>query len=104
LIKGAAEAFAMIVEVSSGVLRDWTGRRKPPHVPGSALGTVTKPVFALTVGPDLMLAARGADRVGKGIRSVLRDPPVSNIAPPASSGPPSGCVNHWIQSKHLCAQ
>ena len=79
LNEGAVGAFAMIVEVSSGVLRDWTGRRKPPHVPGSALGTVTKPVFALTVGPDLMLAARGADRVGKGIRSVLRDPPVSNM-------------------------
>ena len=68
IIEGVAEATALIVKVFSGVLSDYLGKRKSLAVTGYALGALTKPLFALSTGWGLVIAARFVDRVGKGIR------------------------------------
>ena len=73
LIEGAAEAIALVVKVFSGVLSDAVGRRKPLVLAGYGLAALTKPVFALAPSLGWIVAARFADRVGKGIRGAPRD-------------------------------
>ena len=58
LIEGIAESTALITKVFSGVLSDWSGRRKPLALAGYALGAATKPVFALATGVGAVVAAR----------------------------------------------
>ncbi|MGZ5269164.1 MAG: MFS transporter [Ramlibacter sp.] len=86
LVEGAAEATALITKVFSGVLSDWLGRRKPLAVLGYGLGAASKPLFALATSSGLVLGARLADRVGKGIRGAPRDALVADIAPEAMRG------------------
>jgi MFS family permease len=81
LIEGAAEATALIVKVFSGVLSDWWGRRKPLAVLGYGLGAMSKPLFALASSAGLVLFARLADRIGKGIRGAPRDALLADIVP-----------------------
>jgi MFS family permease len=81
LIEGIAEATALIVKVFSGALSDWLGRRKGLALLGYALGAASKPVFALAHTAGVVLAARFADRVGKGIRGAPRDALVADLAP-----------------------
>jgi len=86
LVEGLAESTALIVRVFSGVLSDYFGRRKALAVIGYALGAFTKPLFAVAPSIGVVLAARFADRVGKGIRGAPRDALVADIAPPAARG------------------
>lgn len=86
LIEGLAEATALIVKVFSGVLSDYLGKRKGLAVLGYALGALTKPVFALAQGAGLVLTARIADRIGKGIRGAPRDALLTDITPAAVRG------------------
>ncbi|MDD2882411.1 MAG: MFS transporter [Rhodoferax sp.] len=86
LIEGAAEATALIVKVFSGALSDYWGKRKPLAVLGYGLGAFTKPLFALATSSGLIITARLADRVGKGIRGAPRDALVADLAPPELRG------------------
>ncbi|HUR89010.1 MAG TPA: MFS transporter [Ramlibacter sp.] len=86
LIEGAAEATALIVKVFSGVLSDWFGRRKPLAVLGYGLAAVSKPLFAIANSTGLVLAARLADRIGKGIRGAPRDALIADITPKEIQG------------------
>jgi MFS family permease len=86
LIEGAAEATALIVKVFSGVISDWFGRRKPLAVLGYGLAAASKPLFAIATSTGHVLAARLADRLGKGIRGAPRDALVADITPPESHG------------------
>lgn len=86
LIEGAAEATALIVKVFSGVLSDWSGKRKPLALLGYGLGAASKPLFALASSAGLVVAARLIDRVGKGIRGAPRDALVADLAPPEIRG------------------
>jgi MFS family permease len=86
LIEGVAEATALITRVFSGMASDWLGRRKPLAVFGYALGAATKPVFALATGLPMVMAARFADRLGKGIRGAPRDALLADITPRAMRG------------------
>jgi sugar phosphate permease len=81
LIEGFAEATALIVKVFSGVLSDYLGNRKWLAVAGYALGALSKPFFAIAPSAGLVLTARIADRVGKGLRGAPRDALVADIAP-----------------------
>jgi predicted MFS family arabinose efflux permease len=71
----------LIVKVFSGALSDYLGRRKGLAVLGYALGALSKPLFAIAGGMDLLVGARLIDRVGKGIRGAPRDALVADIAP-----------------------
>ena len=86
LIEGAAEATTSIVKVFSGVISDWTGRRKILVLAGYGLAALTKPLFPLAGGVGLVFAARFVDRVGKGIRGAPRDALIADVTPPALRG------------------
>lgn len=81
IIEGLAESTAMLVKVFSGALSDTLGRRKGLAVLGYGLGALSKPLFAIAGGMDLLVGARLLDRVGKGIRGAPRDALVADIAP-----------------------
>jgi len=67
-------------------LSDYLGKRKGLAVFGYALGALTKPLFAMASTTGIVLAARLADRVGKGIRGAPRDALVADITPPQLRG------------------
>jgi MFS family permease len=86
VIEGIAEATAQITKVFSGTLSDRFRRRKFPLVLGYAMGALAKPVFPLASSLGWIMAARFADRVGKGIRGAPRDALVADLTPPETRG------------------
>jgi MFS family permease len=79
LLEGTAEAIAQVTKVFSGTLSDWLGKRKLLTVVGYGLAAVTKPLFALAPSAGWVFAARGLDRVGKGIRGAPRDALIADL-------------------------
>ena len=86
IIEGLAESTALIVKVFSGILSDYTGKRKGLALFGYALGALTKPLFALASSTGIVLTARVLDRIGKGVRGAPRDALVADITPPQLRG------------------
>ena len=86
LIEGIAQAIALITKMFSGALSDILRRRKLLAVIGYGLAAVTKPVFALASTATLVVSARFADRLGKGIRGAPRDALIADITPEAVRG------------------
>ncbi|MBE0619880.1 MAG: MFS transporter [Burkholderiales bacterium] len=86
LVEGIAEATALIVKVFSGALSDYLGKRKFLAVLGYGLGALSKPLFALALTVNWVLAARFMDRIGKGIRGAPRDALVADLTPPEIRG------------------
>jgi MFS family permease len=81
LIDGIAEATASITKIFSGWLSDRLGRRKPLILIGYGLAALSKPLFPLAAGALPVLAARFADRIGKGIRGAPRDALIADVTP-----------------------
>lgn len=73
LIQGMADGFANIVKIFSGWLSDAIRKRKIIVFAGYLISTVSKPIIAFSTGWYHVLAARLADRLGKGIRSSPRE-------------------------------
>jgi MFS family permease len=86
IIEGIAEAIALIVKVFSGYWSDVTRHRKPLVVVGYGLAAVSKLAFPLAPSLSWVVAARFADRVGKGVRGAPRDALIADLAPPAVRG------------------
>lgn len=86
IIEGVAEAIALIVKVFSGFLSDVWRHRKPLVVVGYGLAAVSKLAFPLAPTLGFVVAARFADRVGKGIRGAPRDALVADLTPAAVRG------------------
>jgi len=86
IVEGIAEATASIVKVFSGALSDRLRRRKPVVVLGYALSALTKPLFPLAGSVPLVLFARFADRIGKGVRGAPRDALIADVTPPGARG------------------
>ncbi|HLL30979.1 MAG TPA: MFS transporter [Allosphingosinicella sp.] len=86
LIDGIAESTASITRVFSGWLSDRLGRRKPLILIGYGLAALSKPLFPLAAGALPVLAARFADRIGKGIRGAPRDALIAEVTPPQIRG------------------
>jgi MFS family permease len=86
LLEGAAEAIASITKVFSGTASDWFGKRKLLTVLGYGLAAITKPLFAIAPSAGWVFAARGIDRVGKGIRGAPRDALIAELTPAESRG------------------
>jgi len=85
-IEGIAEATALIVKIFSGALSDYLGKRKGLAVLGYGLGALSKPFFAMAGTPGMVLTARFADRIGKGIRGAPRDALVADLVSPEIRG------------------
>ncbi|HXG93857.1 MAG TPA: MFS transporter [Blastocatellia bacterium] len=73
LIEGIAVGTALIVTSFSGIISDRIGRRKPVAFAGYALTALSRPMIAAAGSWTVVLAARFADRFGKGIRSAPKD-------------------------------
>lgn len=86
LIDGVAESTASISKVFSGYLSDRLGRRKALILLGYGLGALSKPFFALAESAAMVLGARFADRIGKGIRGAPRDALIADVTPLAIRG------------------
>ncbi len=86
LIDGIAESTAAIAKIFSGFLSDRMGRRKPLILLGYGLAGLSKPLFPLAAGAPLVLCARFADRIGKGLRGAPRDALVADVTPGAIRG------------------
>ncbi|MFL6802114.1 MAG: MFS transporter [Sphingomicrobium sp.] len=85
-IDGIAEATANLAKLGSGRLSDRSLKRKPWIVAGYGLAALSKPLFPLAANAPLVMAARFADRIGKGIRGSPRDAMVADETPPAIRG------------------
>lgn len=81
IIEGIAESTASISKIFSGAISDWMGKRKPLVLLGYGLAAVTKPLFPLATGVNMVLAARFIDRIGKGIRGAPRDALIADVTP-----------------------
>jgi MFS family permease len=79
VIEGVAEAIALIVKVFSGYWSDVWRHRKPLVVLGYGLAAVSKLAFPLAPTLGWVVAARFADRVGKGIRGAPRDALIADL-------------------------
>jgi MFS family permease len=90
LIEGVGEATASITKLFSGWVSDRLGKRKALTVIGYGLGTLSKPLFAIAPTAFLVLGARFADRVGKGIRGAPGDAMVGNMVPAGQRGAACG--------------
>ncbi|HEV2866822.1 MAG TPA: MFS transporter [Allosphingosinicella sp.] len=86
LIEGIAEATANVTKLFSGYLSDRIGRRKPLILLGYGLAAASKPLFPIASGALPILAARFADRIGKGIRGAPRDALIADVTEPAVRG------------------
>ncbi|CAM3277715.1 Inner membrane transport protein YajR [Sphingomonas antarctica] len=85
-IDGVAEATASITKVFSGYISDRIGKRRPLILIGYGLAALTKPLFALAGSAEVVLGARFADRIGKGLRGAPRDALVADVTPPEIRG------------------
>jgi MFS family permease len=86
VIDGVAEATANFAKLASGRLSDRSMKRKPWIVAGYGLAALSKPLFPLATSGALVMAARFADRIGKGIRGSPRDAMVADETPPEIRG------------------
>ena len=86
LVEGIAEATAAITKVFSGWLSDRIGQRKWLTGFGYGLAAASKPLFVIANSVGLVLFARFADRVGKGIRGAPRDALIADITTPGLRG------------------
>jgi len=86
IVEGIAESTALIVKVFSGAISDYFGKRKGLTVLGYGLGAASKPIFALALSVNWVLAARFMDRIGKGIRGAPRDALIADLTPPEIRG------------------
>lgn len=73
LVEGIAVGTGNAIGGFSGWISDRLGRRKPVAFFGYAMTAVTRPVIAAAQVWPLVLAARFAERFGKGIRNAPRD-------------------------------
>jgi MFS family permease len=85
-IDGVAEATANLAKLFSGRLSDRSLRRKPWVMAGYGLAALSKPLFPLAASAPALLAARFADRIGKGIRGAPRDAMIADETPPEIRG------------------
>ncbi|MFL6758885.1 MFS transporter [Sphingomonas sp.] len=85
-IDGVAEATANLAKLFSGRLSDRSLKRKPWVLTGYGLAALSKPLFPLAASAPAVMAARLADRIGKGIRGSPRDAMIADETPPEIRG------------------
>src|SRR3954447_19741903 len=85
-IDGMAGATANFAKLFSGRLSDRSLKRKPWVLCGYGLAALSKPLFPLAGSALTVMAARFADRIGKGIRGSPRDAMIADETPPEIRG------------------
>jgi MFS family permease len=85
-IDGIAEATASFGKLFSGRLSDRSLKRKQWVMAGYGLAALSKPLFPIATSAPALMAARFADRIGKGIRGSPRDAMIADETPPEIRG------------------
>ncbi len=85
-IDGISEATSSFAKLASGRLSDRSRARKPWLLLGYGMSALSKPLFAIATSGGILLFARFADRVGKGIRGAPRDALIADETPAAIRG------------------
>ncbi|MDQ3478384.1 MAG: MFS transporter [Pseudomonadota bacterium] len=85
-IDGISEATASFGKLASGRLSDRSRARKPWVLLGYGMSALSKPLFAIATTGGMVLVARFADRVGKGVRGAPRDALIADETPPEIRG------------------
>src|SRR5438094_4015930 len=80
-LDGAAELAASVVKFGAGRLADRPARRGPLIVLGYAIAVLVRPIIALTAAAWQVIGLRVVDRIGKGIRTPLRDALMADVTP-----------------------
>jgi MFS family permease len=75
-----------MAKLFSGRLSDRSLKRKPWIMGGYGLAALSKPLFPLATNAPLVMLARFADRIGKGIRGSPRDAMIADETPPEIRG------------------
>jgi len=86
LVEGVAESIASLMRVIAGRVSDRLPRRKPLIVAGYALSSLARPLVAVALAPWHVLAVRGVDRIGKGLRGAPRDALLAEVTAPSDRG------------------
>lgn len=86
LIEGIAESTASLLKLFAGGWSDRVGRRKGFVVFGYTLAAMARPLVGVAAAPWHVLAARFADRVGKGVRTAPRDALIAESVAPNARG------------------
>src|SRR5690349_19709660 len=80
-VEGIAEGASALLKYLSGGWADRARRLRPLALVGYALAVTARPFLALARAPWHVLAIRGVDRIGKGIRTSPRDKLLSASTP-----------------------
>jgi sugar phosphate permease len=86
VLDGLADSVAAAFKLASGYLADRPRLRGPLVVGGYAAAAVIRPLIAMAGAAWHVVALRGADRVGKGIRTSPRDTMIAEVAAPGIRG------------------
>lgn len=86
LVEGVAESTASLLKLISGWLSDRLRRRKALVMWGYGLSSLTRPLMAMALFPSHVLGIRFLDRVGKGVRTSLRDALIADSTPAGARG------------------
>ena len=86
VLDGLADAIAAGFKLATGYLADRPRLRGPLIVGGYAIAAVIRPLIAVAVAAWHVIALRGADRVGKGIRTPARDSAIAEVTAPEIRG------------------
>ena len=86
VLDGVADTVAAGFKLASGYLADRPALRGPLVVAGYAVAAVIRPLIAAASAAWQVIGLRGADRVGKGIRTAPRDTMIAEVAAPEIRG------------------
>jgi len=86
VLDGLADAVAAGFKLATGYLADRPRLRGPLIVGGYAIAAVIRPLIAVAAAAWHVIALRGADRVGKGIRTPARDTAIAEVTAPEIRG------------------
>ena len=86
VLDGVADTVAAAFKLAAGYLADRLRWRGPMVVGGYAIAAVLRPLIAAAGAAWQVIGLRGADRVGKGIRTPPRDTMIAEVASPGIRG------------------
>jgi MFS family permease len=85
-LDGVAEAASAVAKLGSGVVADRPRRRRLLVIGGYAIAALVRPVMGLAGAAWQVIALRGTDRLGKGVRTPARDAVIADATDPEMQG------------------
>jgi MFS family permease len=95
VIEGTAESVSALLKLASGWWSDRVARRKPLVAAGYVIASLARPLVAVAQTAGQVLAIRGCDRVGKGLRTSPRDALIADSVDPSIRGRAFGFHRAW---------